>query len=305
LARYGKGFSGLTGTSTQLWLLSTTSIGSLLEDPADETITDMYCRQADYRLILNVHDLVLNQVQASEDGIYSTFSDTVQELERKFSRAVSCPANEEKTGEIFTAPNSPHRSGQLEVTRSELSAPATSSTLTPQFCEKKFDSYRSNSDDPGRFDCHASIQASIGKGTCYWSCPCQCHPRKNMESPRWLTDLLGNLFYSYTGTPLLQLRPCNYTGCQQRKTVSCQLTYYFPQWMMKKMFTFTACFWDLGGLSSSWSIGFPRAMSASHDVWGFIEQGQYEEFLQILREGTIMVNDMADDDGTSLLLVSK
>jgi hypothetical protein len=75
--------------------------------------------------------------------------------------------------------------------------------------------------------------------------------------------------------------------------------------MMKKMFTFTACFWDLGGLSSSWSIGFPRAMSASHDVWGFIEQGQYEEFLQILREGTIMVNDMADDDGTSLLLVSK
>jgi hypothetical protein len=201
LVRYGKGFFGHIETSTQLWLLSTTSIGSLLEDPADETITDMYCRQADYRLILNVHDLVLNQVQASEDGIYSTFSDTVQELERKFSKAVSCPANEEKTGEIFTAPNSPHRSGQLEVTRSELSAPATSSTLTPQFSEKKFDSYRSNSDDPGRFDCHASIQASIGKGTCYWSCPYQCHPRKNMESPRWLTDLLGNLFYSYTGTP--------------------------------------------------------------------------------------------------------
>ena len=75
--------------------------------------------------------------------------------------------------------------------------------------------------------------------------------------------------------------------------------------MIKKTFTFTACFRDLGGLSGSWSIGFPRAISASHDVWRFVEHGQYEEFLQILREGTIMVNDMADDDGTSLLLVGK
>lgn len=261
----------------------------------------MYCRQADYRLILTVHDLVLNQVQASEDGISSTFSDTAQELERKFNRAVSCPVSEEKTGE----PGSPHPSGQLEVTKSELSASATSSTLTPQFPEKKFNSYYPNSDDPSQFDCHASIRASISKGTCYWTCPCQCHPRKNMESPQWLTDLLGNLFYSYTGTPLLQLRPCNYTGCQQRKAVSCQLTYHFPQWLMKKTFTFTACFQDLSGFSGSWSISFPRAISASHDVWRCIEQGQFEEFLQILREGTIMVNDMADDDGTSLLLVSK
>lgn len=256
-------------------------------------------------MILNVHDLVLNQVQASEGGISSTFSDTVRELERKFSRAVSCPGNEENPGEIFTERSSPHHPDQLEVTRLELSASATRSTLAPQFSEKKFNSHRSNSDDPSQFDCHASIRASIGTGTCYWRCPCQCHHRKNMESPRWLTNFLGNIFYGYTGTPLLRPQPCNHTGCQRRKTVSCQLTYYFPQWMIKKTFTFTACFRDLGGLSGSWSIGFPRAISASHDVWRFVEHGQYEEFLQILREGTIMVNDMADDDGTSLLLVGK
>jgi len=71
------------------------------------------------------------------------------------------------------------------------------------------------------------------------------------------------------------------------------------------MFTFTACFRDLGEFSTSWSISFPRAISTSHVVWGLIEKGQYEGLLQILREGTIMVNDMADDDGTSLLLVSQ
>ena len=173
MARYRKGFFGLIGTSIQLWLLSTTSIGLLLEEPADETITDLYYRQADYTLILNIHDLVLNQVQASEDSIYSTFSDTVHEPERKFSRAISCPANEGKTRETSTAPNPPYHSEQLEITRSELSALATSSMLTPQFPREKSNSCRSNSDDAGRFDCNNSIQASIGKGTCYWSCPCQ------------------------------------------------------------------------------------------------------------------------------------
>ena len=85
----------------------------------------------------------------------------------------------------------------------------------------------------------ASIRASISKGTCDWSCRCQCHPRKGVESPRWLTDLLGTLFYSHTGATFLRLRPCNYPSCIQRESASWQLTYHFPQWMMKKAFMLT------------------------------------------------------------------
>jgi hypothetical protein len=150
----------------------------------------------------------------------------------------------------------------------------------------------------------ASIRASISKGTCDWSCRCQCHPRKGVESPRWLTDLLGTLFYSHTGTPFLRLRPCNYPSCIQRESASCQLTYHFPRWMMKKAFMLTASYRDLGGVSASWSIGFPRTISASHIAWQCIEQSHSHIVLRLLREGSIFSNDMADDDGTPLLIVS-
>lgn len=73
---------------------------------------------------------------------------------------------------------------------------------------------------------------------------------------------------------------------------------------MRKTFTFTASYQDLDGFSVLWSINFPRTVSASHNAWTCIERGQSEEFLHALRGRTIMVNDMADDDGTSLLLVS-
>jgi hypothetical protein len=67
---------------------------------------------------------------------------------------------------------------------------------------------------------------------------------------------------------------------------------------------FTASYKDLGGLSASWSIGFPRTISASHKAWQYIERSQSREFLHLLRDGLISGNDMADDDGTSLLIVS-
>jgi hypothetical protein len=247
---------------------------------------------------------VLNQAQDNEGYVSSTPPDTVPELERKFSKVVSVPVNKEGSIEVISEPISSELSSQLGVTRSQLSASANCNTAKPQLSEKQFNTHRSNRGELSRFDYNAASQSSIGKGTCYWSCPCQCHPRKNLESPRWLSELLGILFYSYTGTPLFQLRPCNYAACQQRKTISCHLTYHFPQWLMKSTFMFTTCFQDLSGLSGSWSIGFPRSISASHDVWRCIEQGQYEEISQIIKKGTLMVNDMADDDGTSLLLVS-
>ena len=73
---------------------------------------------------------------------------------------------------------------------------------------------------------------------------------------------------------------------------------------MKKTVTFTACFRELGVLSGSWLIDFPQAISASHDIWKFIQQDQYDDVVLALRSRKIMANNIADDDGTSLLLVS-
>jgi hypothetical protein len=159
-------------------------------------------------------------------------------------------------------------------------------------------------DNPKPPEPFVSIRGSISKGTCDWSCRCQCHPRRGVESPRWMTQLLGKLFYSHTGTPLLRLRPCNYPGCIQRETASCQLTYHFPRWIMMRAFMLSASYSGLTGISASWSIGFPRIISASHQAWQCIERSQSREFLQLLRNASMSANDMADDDGTSLLIVS-
>lgn len=156
---------------------------------------------------------------------------------------------------------------------------------------------------PYGMETSATIRASISKGTCDWRCRCQCHPRQTRESPRWLTALVGTLFYGHTGTPLLRLRPCNFAGCIQREALSCQLTYHFPRWTMKRAFTLSISYKDLVGLSASWSIGFPGTISASHNAWQCIERHQPQEFLKLLRDRQISSNNMADDDGTSLLLV--
>ncbi|EED15181.1 hypothetical protein TSTA_046350 [Talaromyces stipitatus ATCC 10500] len=103
-------------------------------------------RQADYKVILNIHDLVLTQAQASEHGISPASPETVQNLEQKFN-GIICDVNEEKTGELFK--------------ESILPVPAARNTMTREIAEKKFDSYYSHEDEPGLFENHATIRASI------------------------------------------------------------------------------------------------------------------------------------------------
>lgn len=219
-----------------------------------------------------MHDLVLRQAHAIEN-LYPGFPQNIQEPEGALSSDMTSTVNEEKAGDVVNKSCSPQPPSQIEVVSSKHPALATNTMMTRQILEGIFDPCCSNSDDdPERFGGHATIRAPIGEGTCSRSCPCQCHLRKNIESPRWSINLLGNLFYSYTGTLQLQPRSCNHLGCQQKRTVSCQLTYHFPQWFIKKSFALTAHLRLLSGLSGSWSIGFPRTISASHNAWKCIEQ---------------------------------
>lgn len=133
------------------------------------------------------------------------------------------------------------------------------------------------------------FHASVRKVTCDWTCRCQCHPRSALESPCWLNNILGSLFYSHTGTPCLGLRPCNYSQCIQRESALCQLTYHLPRWMLKRTFTLTASCRDLGGIAASWSVGIPRCISASHDAWRLVEQRRDQDLRALLLSGKVSV----------------
>ena len=161
------------------------------------------------------------------------------------------------------------------------------------------DDHRDNQDPTGTY---VRISTLTNEKKCKRTCRCQCHARKNLQSPQWLKGFLGMFFYSHPGVSFLRSRPCDYSNCVQREAASCQLTYFFPSWMVTS-FIFSASYPSLGGRSASWSIGFPCTVSASHKAWMYIERRQSDELLQLLRQQLIGVNDLADDDGSSLLIV--
>lgn len=246
-----------------------------------KTTTNIGCSQEDYRLLLSVHGLVLNQSKAVENWMSLPCPNIMPKSEgNSGSEHIEFRnASDEKLGLTFADSLSSPRSGQSS-SRPQLSVSATAVRPRQQ------------------------LQAAAGNSTCYPDNPCKCHRQKSIESPKWLSEMLGAFFCTYTGAAELQTRRYNDAGCHQQGSASYELTYYFPRWLMSKAVTFAACCRGLGGFSGSWSIGFPRAISASHDVWRCIEQGKHDDVMQMLRGGTVLANDLADDDGTSLLLVS-
>ena len=68
---------------------------------------------------------------------------------------------------------------------------------------------------------------------------------------------------------------------------------------------FALSYQDLSGVAASWTFGFPRTISASHKAWQYIEGHKSDDFQRLLRDRSIKGNDMADDDGTPLLVVCR
>ena len=221
-------------------------------------VANACCSQADYKLILDVHSLVLTQVQA-RDTIEETRA--VQELKSE--------PNDDNT-EILVEPDSALVSSQSQVTTPGLSEPLESDISAVGFRKKDHNHFTISNDRTSQLTRRTNLPSFEYKATCYWTCPCQCHVWGSVQSPNWLTGIIGNLFYRYTGTLLLQLRPCSYLGCQQNQNISCQLTYHLPQWLARRSFTFAARFWNLGVSTSLWSIDFPRAISGLNKAWDYI-----------------------------------
>ena len=257
--------------------------------------------QGDSKLILNIHELILNHTKETE--AQASIRQEELTMYRQFSRAVVEGINKTESQSDAAVITDRRSSAAAQCDRLDPSSNMKSVEDRLRLTDKEKEVLDGYSDTQDPIEAFVSIRASISKGTCDWSCRCQCHPRRVGESPRWLAELLGTLFYSYTGIALLRLRPCNYSACIQQESASYQLTYHFPRWLIKRAFIFTASYRDLCGVAASWSIGFPRTISASHKAWQFIERYQFHEFSRLLRERLILGNDMADDDGTSLLIV--
>ncbi|KAI0856242.1 ankyrin repeat-containing domain protein [Xylaria cubensis] len=278
--------------SFKAWIRSRKSIGSLKERllRAQRNISTALIAlgnirgQADNQLIMSIHDLVLNQAKESETptrpkeehppGLARHLGYVPTE---KLDESIS----DQNTGVVLeNGSSSPTYAVKLE----EISITENEVTISTDHKHR----------DPSAT--FASSWVALSVNSCVQTCRCRCHRRTRLESSRWSKDVLGTLFYSYVGA-----RPCNMVKCIQPPSSSYQLTYHFPRWILNRAFTLDLTYGSLGGLSGSWSISFPRAISVSHKVWQHIQQHDTTEFRSLLRQRVIYVNDMADDDGTPLL----
>jgi ankyrin repeat protein len=88
------------------------------------------------------------------------------------------------------------------------------------------------------------------KNACATYCSCHCHRRMRRRSPSFINRFLGSLLIGYTTLPFWSVE-CGQESCIQRSKFSATLTYYFPTWFMKRMFSLvlmTTTFGDLGAV---------------------------------------------------------
>ncbi|EKG17698.1 hypothetical protein MPH_05147 [Macrophomina phaseolina MS6] len=68
---------------------------------------------------------------------------------------------------------------------------------------------------------------------CDPDCPCLCHKKLFVRSPKILEQFIGRLFLGYTCLPFLK-QPCTSVTCHQRSSNNASITYFLPRWFSEK-----------------------------------------------------------------------
>ena len=72
---------------------------------------------------------------------------------------------------------------------------------------------------------------------CFPSCRCMCHQPRYMKSPRFLNNILGTMFFGYSGCPSGGLQNCTDSACLAQSEFRAYVNYYFPSWLLSKAMT--------------------------------------------------------------------
>ncbi|KAF2689092.1 hypothetical protein K458DRAFT_399919 [Lentithecium fluviatile CBS 122367] len=144
------------------------------------------------------------------------------------------------------------------------------------------------------------IRAYPGKDTCSRNCPCQCHVRTKIESPRWLQGLIGTIFCGYNGSPLLEMRPCDYSKCRRCEPTSLSLTYIFPAWFLARALSVTMFWNSFAAPAASMTVHVSNVIPLSSPIFGNIITGSHSGVTDIFSQRLASPFDV-DPSGRSLL----
>lgn len=146
---------------------------------------------------------------------------------------------------------------------------------------------------------------------CRQQCPCQCHIALRGSTPRWLQGLMGTVFLSLSGVPLINRRACNVRDCDGKRSANgmAHLQYVMPTWALPYAIETTATWCTLGGFGGTWTLKIPRFMNSgllNKFLW-LCDYGTVKDFQELMVTSGMRAFDNFEsslDSNSNLFLVS-
>lgn len=144
---------------------------------------------------------------------------------------------------------------------------------------------------PGRSSPHIRVEGSVvQRRPCKQTCLCQCHKVTSSASSDTFNSVLGRLFISYVGLPLLSYRKCNHVACQNHQSVvgmRIRIAYLFPLWFALKLWALTI--WKTS-TTFMWKLDFPVITQTAAPVYVAASLGDIAELQTLLGSNFSLLN---------------
>lgn len=179
--------------------------------------------------------------------------------------------------------------------------PASMSTVRGKASLARLSSEDSQVHSP-RFRASFNVSKAAPLG-CLDECPCRCHYRSVIRSPRYLSDCLGDFFLGCSNLPwcFSGFVQCNEQTCRRSRSSAAELRYFLPSWFSYAMASFSVSF-TLRMFPLNVCLQTRHTVPYDSPILVCVQEGNVEGMRRILRSGTASLNDV-DPYGLGLLYV--
>lgn len=132
-------------------------------------------------------------------------------------------------------------------------------------------------------------------------CPCACHSRSKVKTPKFLERIIGEMFIGYTGLPYVN-NPCNKRYCERRQTPFVTMDYWFPSWWMTYIVKMTFAYQPMAGPQMNMTT--LRRVPETAQCFLFAMEGDIEGVKALLVSDKASTRDVASTTGYTMLTVS-
>ncbi len=151
---------------------------------------------------------------------------------------------------------------------------------------------------------HSREKASIGIRVtpsaiaCRRACRCACHSSRSSSSPAFMNNLLGRLFVSYSGVPVMA-PSCDSSACRGSKSSQLSLEYWFPTSLWSRMMRVELSYHHVNGPSVQ--LDMLRIIPDDAQCINFAISGNINGLQHLFNSGQASARDISTTRGYSLL----